>query len=96
MADVPKLLEAASRWQHNFKDPLPLGANARLAIITCMDSRYADNPPLCANMLWSAWDLGSHFVSPCSVHPERMFDLKIGDAEVLRNAGGRVTLDMIR
>ena len=32
----------------------------------------------------------------CSVHPERMFDLKIGDAEVLRNAGGRVTLDMIR
>lgn len=69
MADVPKLLEAASRWQHNFKDPLPLGANARLAIITCMDSR---------------------------VHPERMFDLKIGDAEVLRNAGGRVTLDMIR
>jgi len=25
-----------------------------------------------------------------------MFDMKLGDAEVLRNAGGRVTLDMIR
>ncbi|KAL3145329.1 hypothetical protein ABBQ38_001589 [Trebouxia sp. C0009 RCD-2024] len=69
MADVPKLLEAASRWQSNFRSPLPLEAKSRLAIITCMDSR---------------------------VHPERIFDLKIGDAEVLRNAGGRVTLDMIR
>ncbi|DBA79840.1 TPA: hypothetical protein ACH3X2_007677 [Trebouxia sp. C0005] len=69
MADVPKLMEAASRWQKNFNNPLPLAANSRLAIITCMDSR---------------------------VHPERIFDMKLGDAEVLRNAGGRVTLDMIR
>lgn len=40
MADVPKLLEAASRWQSNFRSPLPLEAKSRLAIITCMDSRY--------------------------------------------------------
>lgn len=40
--------------------------------------------------------IGILFDGVCSVHPERMFDMKIGDAEVLRNAGGRVTLDMIR
>ena len=42
MADIPKLLEAASRWQGNFQSPLPLGAKSRLAIITCMDSRYSN------------------------------------------------------
>lgn len=30
------------------------------------------------------------------VHPERMFNLDIGDAEIIRNAGGRVTADVIR
>ena len=28
--------------------------------------------------------------------PEAMFGLGVGDAEVIRNAGGRVTLDVIR
>lgn len=97
MADVPKLIEAASRWQANFNSPLPLGANAKLAIITCMDSRYAQLmhalhvATISSDMIHIRMPVGC-----CSVHPERMFDLKIGDAEVLRNAGGRVTMDMIR
>ena len=44
MANIPKLLEAASQWQRNFNSPLPLGAKSRLAIITCMDSRYREQP----------------------------------------------------
>jgi carbonic anhydrase len=30
------------------------------------------------------------------VHPERIFGLEIGDVEVIRNAGGRVTPDVLR
>ena len=40
MADLPKLMDAAARWQQDFHEPRPLAANSRLAIITCMDSRY--------------------------------------------------------
>jgi carbonic anhydrase len=30
------------------------------------------------------------------IHPERIFGLEVGDAHVLRNAGGRVTDDVLR
>ena len=39
MADIGKLLQAAGIWTKNFKHPLSLGAKARVAIVTCMDSR---------------------------------------------------------
>ena len=39
MADISKLLANAGKWQSNFSKPLPLGANARVAVVTCMDSR---------------------------------------------------------
>ena len=39
MADVQKLLQEASTWTKNFDKPLSLGAKARVAVVTCMDSR---------------------------------------------------------
>ena len=32
----------------------------------------------------------------CRVLPDRIFGLELGDAEYIRNAGGRVTDDVIR
>jgi carbonic anhydrase len=69
MADIQGLLQNARRWEERFDKPLPLGANARITIVTCMDSRLI---------------------------PEEMFGLGLGDAEVIRNAGGRVNWDVIR
>ncbi|KAK9805093.1 hypothetical protein WJX73_004862 [Symbiochloris irregularis] len=69
MADVSRLLASAARWQEKFHEPLPLGAKARLSIVTCMDSR---------------------------IIPEQIFELRVGDAEIIRNAGGRVTEDVVR
>ena len=39
MADVDGLLQAATVWEKNFNKPLSLGAKARVAVVTCMDSR---------------------------------------------------------
>lgn len=70
MSAFDRELTANAEYAASFVDPnLPGRAAARLAVVTCMDSR---------------------------IDPLAMLGLAKGDAKILRNAGGRVTDDVLR
>ena len=91
--------EMVGHLQHRkdkYKTSLSLGVQKRVAILTCESLSDA--------VAWGRYSPSSAAVShglSCSgmdsrVHPEKFFGLRIGDAEVIRNAGGRVTADVLR
>ncbi|MCZ7527144.1 MAG: carbonic anhydrase [Acidimicrobiia bacterium] len=70
MSIIDRYLEANVRYAATFdQEDLAVRPAARLAVLTCMDSR---------------------------VDPLRMLGLALGDAHVVRNAGGRASDDAIR
>ena len=68
--DLPAFLSANERWRAAFGwGGLDVRPRMKLAILTCMDSRYT---------------------------AQGILGVSLGDAHVIRNAGGRVTDDAIR
>lgn len=68
--DIERFLEANAEWVGGFSgSTLEVRPRRRMAILTCMDSRYT---------------------------AQGVLGVALGDAHVIRNAGGRVTDDVIR
>ena len=86
-------MAAASRFKDHFSPPIKrLGVKKELTIITCMDSRVMPEQ-IFDLKLGDAGQLSNYFLL-ANVH--QTAQQRVLSAEYIRNAGGRVTEDVIR
>lgn len=93
---VSDLQTRAAAWKSRFHSPLGLGVKKGVHFGLISIDRRTLPPPFTSLPAFPTHQLAIITCMDSRVHPERIFGPDIGDAEVIRNAGGHVTVDVLR